>query len=165
MRHIAHSQIALTQLQLPSKRKAFDLADHDLQAGMMLMTAYRCVSSNVDARNTAHHVLKVVRLRNQFNPQDESAAYVRAMALIELGEIEEAKQWADIAVALASEDSRQSYNLACLLSMLGQTDQAIEQTRKTLQMGCSERKKLWMRDIDPDMKNVRSDPRFTRLFD
>ncbi len=151
---------------VPLIRRAYELADHDLQAGMMLMCTYRGAGDVVQCKNIARRVFEVAKIRSDLNPEDETATYVGAFALLEMGELDKAKSWAEIAVAVASEDSRQRYNLACLLSLLGQTEQAIDQIRLVLaEIRGNDRKIEWMRYNDPDLDKIRDDPRFVALFD
>ena len=52
-----------------------------------------------------------------------------------IGDLERARQWADLAAAIAVEDSRASYNLACLYGMLGDVEEALVHVEKTLRNG------------------------------
>jgi len=145
-------------------RQAYALAEFDLQAGMMLMTALHGASRHAEEQEIAKQVLRVARIRNQLNPEDETAAYVGGNALYHLNEIDEAISWSEIATSLITEDSRQFYNLACLLSLLKRTDQAIDMVTRALQLGCSESKINWIRYVDPDLVNIRQETRFQDLF-
>jgi len=65
-------------------------------------------------------------------------------------------------VALRPDDPIIFYNLACSLSNLGELDESLDAIKKSLDLG--------YRDIpymlaDPDLENVRQDPRFKRLLD
>jgi adenylate cyclase len=98
------------------------------------------------------------------NPEDERAAYVGAFALIYLDELERARQWADLAAAIAIEDSRASYNLACLYGVLGDVEESLIHFEKTLKLGCATQKRNWMQS-DEDLESVRLDPRFGELLE
>ena len=61
---------------------------------------------------------------------------------------------------LRSMDPVVFYNLACSYSLLGQTAPAIEALEKALRLGYSD----WAYLVrDPDLDNVRKDPRFEQL--
>ena len=85
------------------------------------------------------------------------------MALVDLGDLKRATRWADLAVSITVEDSRASYNLACLYGLLEDDDKALTHLEKALKMGCSARKKGWMR-VDHDLATVRRDQRFDKLL-
>jgi adenylate cyclase len=143
--------------------KAYELNDHDLQAAMMLASAYRAVGKAKDLAKIARHIVDISEHRLNINPEDERAAYVGAMALIDLGDHKRATQWADLAASVAVEDSRASYNIACLYGMLGDVEKAFVHLEKTLKLGCSANKRAWMQ-IDPDLESVRLDQRFAKLL-
>jgi adenylate cyclase len=145
-------------------RQAYALAEFDLQAGMMLMTALHGASRHVEEQEIAKQVLRIARIRHQLNPEDEAAIYVGGNALYHLNEIDEAISWSEMATSLVTEDSRQIYNLACLLSLLKRTDQAIDMIARALRLDCSENKINWIRYVDPDLANIRQEARFQDLF-
>lgn len=143
--------------------KAYELNDHDLQAAMMLANAYRAVGKAKDLAKIARHTVDISEQRLNINPEDERAAYVGAMALIDLGDLKRATQWANLAASVAVEDSRASYNIACLYGMLGDVEEALVHLEKTLKLGCSTSKRVWMQ-IDSDLESVRLDQRFATLL-
>ena len=145
-------------------RQAYALAEFDLQAGMMLMTALEGTSRHEEGQEIAKQVLRIARIRNQLNPEDETAVYVGGVALYYLNEIDEAISWSEMATSLVTEDSRQIYNLACLLSLLKRTDQAIDMVARALRLGVPETKINWIRCVDPDLVNIRQETRFQDLF-
>ena len=147
----------------PFLLKAFELANYDLQAAMMVSSAYRTSGNKSDLEEIARRIMEIAGQRLRINPEDERAAYVGAMALIDLGNLERARQWADLAVAIAVEDSRASYNLACLYGLLGDVEESLFHLEKTLKMGCSAQKKEWMQ-VDFDLASIRPDPRFEKLM-
>ena len=145
-------------------RQAYALAEFDLQAGMMLMTALEGTSRHEEGQEIAKQVLRIARIRNQLNPEDETAVYVGGVALYYLNEIDEAISWSEMATSLVTEDSRQIYNLACLLSLLKRTDQSIDMVARALRLGVPETKINWIRCVDPDLVNIRQETRFQDLF-
>lgn len=64
-------------------------------------------------------------------------------------------------VRLRPEDALAHYNLACSYSILGYTDEAVEALRRALDRGYGDVDYM-MRD--PDLANVRKDPRFRQLL-
>jgi adenylate cyclase len=165
----AHFYLALMYLtigrakeSLEPMRAAFRLADQDLQTGMMLMCSLR--ANGLSSADIAARMVAVAERRIAVNPSDERATYVGAQALAELGRTAEAMDWARRAAAFDTGDARTRYNLACLFSILGDVDETIGQLRKLLMSGYARRKITWIRLHDPDLDNVRKDPRFEPLF-
>jgi adenylate cyclase len=148
---------------LPLFLRSFELNDHDLQTMMMLAHAYRASGNVVDLKKLALQAVDIAEQRLKIYPEDERAAYVGAMALVDLGDLKRATRWADLAVSITVEDSRASYNLACLYGLLEDDDKALTHLEKALKMGCSARKKGWMR-VDHDLATVRRDQRFDKLL-
>ena len=126
---------------------------------MMLSSAYRATGNSRDLEKVARQTVDISEKRLKMNPEDERAAYVGAFALIYLDDLERARQWADLAAAIAVEDSRASYNLACLYGLLGDVEEALIHFENTLKQGCAKQKRIWMR-TDNDLISVRVDPRF-----
>jgi adenylate cyclase len=147
---------------LEPMRTAFRLGDQDLQSGMMLMCSLR--ANGLSSADVAARMVAVAERRIAVNPSDERATYVGAQALAELERTEEAMRWARRAAAFDTGDARTRYNLACLFSILGDVDESIGQLRKMLTPGYSRQKITWIRLHDPDLVNVRKDPRFEPLF-
>ena len=61
---------------------------------------------------------------------------------------------------LLPEDSMVFYNLACSYSLTDQIDESIIALNKAVHLGYKDTK--WM-DDDPDLKNIRTDPRYKRI--
>lgn len=148
---------------LPLFLKGYELNDHDLQTLMMLASAYRVSANANDLKKISLRTIDISEQRLKINPEDERAAYVGAMALVDLGDRQRATRWADLAASIAVEDSRASYNLACLYGLLEDVEKALIHLEKALKMGCSARKRNWMW-VDHDLDSVRRDQRFETLL-
>jgi adenylate cyclase len=144
-------------------RRAFEIGGDDLQSSMMLLNAFRGAGQKEDHGDLAHQVFAVAGRRLELNPADGSAQYVGAMALVELGDLDRAKEWAKIAAAIESDDSRTNYNLACLFSLLGEVEEAIIHLERSIRNDVSDKKFEWMK-LDPDLDNIRQEPRVQTLF-
>lgn len=149
----------------PPMLRAYELKSQDLHTGMMLLNCQTALGRIDDRRTTARDVLKLARRRISLNPYDERAIYVGASALQALGETEEATRWARVAASFEIEDARTTYNIACTFALLGETDEAIGILRKTLELGVSPSKIVWMRNHDSDFDRIRTDPRFAAAFE
>jgi len=146
-------------------RRAYEIDPRDLHTSMMLMSALQATGRIDEARSVAREVHAVTRTRIGLNPYDDRAVYVGAMALAALGDMAEARRWADTAAAFEIDDPRTTYNIACLFALLGAHDEAIRLLDRTLSLGVSEYKMAWMRDHDPDFAAIRGDPAFRAVFE
>jgi adenylate cyclase len=156
--------IGRPDLAIDSLRVAFDLANQDLQTGLLLINCLRGLDKPGDLRAVGRHVFKVAQRRLNLNPYDDRAVYMGALALHELGEADEAMRWAKVAAAFDVQDGRTSYILSCLFALLGQADESLALLRKAIELGCSQAKIPWMRLHDRALTSVRQDPRFKALF-
>ena len=147
-----------------SLRRAFELSPRDLQIGMMLLNGEKALNLHEKGKAMGETVLELARRRMNLNRYDDQAAYVGAFALSGLGQPDEAIRWANVAAAFEIEDARNTYNLACVFAVLGESDRALTLLEKTLALGVPARKRTWIRTHDSDWDQLRSDPRFGALF-
>jgi adenylate cyclase len=133
------------------------------QSMMMLMVSYQGSGRHADNRAIAERTMPMVERRLELNPEDSRAAYVGAMALVYLGDRPRALEWADLAAVIDSQDSRTNYNLACLYSLLGKFDKCISHLELSIKGGRPVRHLEWAK-TDPDLENVRHQPRFQELL-
>ena len=145
-------------------RRALELARQDLHSGMMLMGCQRALGLNQERNETAKWVWSVAQRRMSLNPYDDQAAYVGAFALEFLGNRRDAIRWANVAAAFGIEDPRSTYNIACLFSVMGEVDQALQFLRKTLALGVPQIKRNWIRYHDPDWNEFRDTSGFLAVF-
>jgi adenylate cyclase len=92
----------------------------------------------------------------QLNPDDARAATIRAVACCRTGEVEDGLHWAARAVEIEPQDGGVLYNVACLYSVAGEPERAIEYLERAAATGFGTRE--WF-EKDPDLAPIRSDPR------
>jgi tetratricopeptide (TPR) repeat protein len=80
--------------------------------------------------------------------------------LIQLGERDQALEWAQRAYAIDSSDPSVLYNIACIYALGGMTNQAIDHLDQAVRNGFGHRE--WI-DNDTDLDSLREDPRFQAL--
>ncbi len=96
------------------------------------------------------------------NPDDALSRAFMAISLVRTGQVEQGIVQAELAGALAPDDGRLRYNVACAFALAGQKERALAELRAAL-----ERVKDYITDWpvrDPDMKSLHDDPEFIRLF-
>ncbi len=64
-------------------------------------------------------------------------------------------------VRLEPDNPTFNYNLACSYSLLKNLDRSIETLKRAIELGFDDRKQF---ETDPDLENVRRDPRFQKLL-
>ena len=150
--------------------RAADLLAHasrvridDLQSTMMLMAAYQSSGRHADAKAIAERTMRMVERRLGLNPEDSRAAYAGATALVYLGDRARALEWADLSAEMESEDPRTNYNLACVYSLLGETNKSLDHLELSIKGGRSVSLIEWA-ETDPDLESVRGEPRFQELL-
>jgi len=96
------------------------------------------------------------------HPDDALSRAFFAISLIRLGKIEQGIAQAELASALAPDDGRLRYNVACAFALAGDRDRAMRELRAAL-----ERLKDYITDWpsrDPDLRILHDDPEFIRMF-
>ena len=156
--HAGAFQEAVTHMS-----QALEVGGDDLQSAMMLLNAFRGLGRAKDIKDSARRALAIAERRLALNPSDERAHYVGATALVELGDLARAKEWAQVAASMESADPRTHYNLGCLFALLGESDQAIAHIERSIQDGGAKVKINWMKQ-DPDLETLRNDPRFQAVL-
>jgi adenylate cyclase len=96
------------------------------------------------------------------HPEDSRPAVIGALALLELGEKDRAKDWAARAQAIEDEDPVSLYNLACVYNHLGEPEPAFDLLERAVTNG----RPFWKDWIanDSDLDALRNHPRYAQLI-
>ena len=108
---------------------------------------------------------KTIRLiddRLELNPDDARACQLGAGAAANLGEAEMAANYAQRALKINPDDPLLLYNVACMYSMLGNADEALNALEKAVDKGYGQ--KDWVAH-DSDLDSLRELPRFQRIVE
>ncbi|MDK4727202.1 adenylate/guanylate cyclase domain-containing protein [Rhizobium phaseoli] len=142
--------------------RAAEIRPDDYVSPIHLMAAYHSLGREVDRENWARlGLLRAERALN-LNPENSGPAHRGALALAHLGDAARARDWAARAIAIDPDDIVAQYNLACVYSVLGDVDQAIDLLEKLLPNSSVYHIK-WFNN-DSDLDNIRDDPRFQKLL-
>ncbi len=114
-----------------------------------------------DAVPAYRRALDIVTRHLALNPDDARAATMRAVAHMRVGETAAGLAWAERAVQIDPEDAGVRYNVACLYSLAGEIDRAIDDLYESLRCGFGNVE--WF-SRDPDLEPLRGDPRFQALL-
>jgi adenylate cyclase len=81
---------------------------------------------------------------------------------MDLGNRDKALEWAGRAVALEPDDPNTFYNVACVYSLAGELDKAIDHLEKAV--GSLGANRAWL-ESDTDFNQLRDHPRFIALLE
>ncbi len=98
----------------------------------------------------------------ELHPDDTRAMYLGSCALVEIGEVEKAKNWAERALDTDRHEPAVLYNVACAFSLMGEADRAIALLAEAIDNGFGYR--AWLEN-DNTLENIREHPRFKELLD
>jgi serine/threonine protein kinase/Flp pilus assembly protein TadD len=132
----------------------------DYQALMLSQTPLNTLGRHEEAKANLRRALQVAERHLELNPDDARALYLSATALLQLGERERALDWARRAFSIDPTDPGVLYNVACVYSLGGMVDEAIDCLDRAVANGFGHRE--WLLH-DSDLDAIRSDPRFEAL--
>src|SRR5262249_19103922 len=142
--------------------RALELQPDDYRSPLMLEQVLRSLGRRKEGERYARLGLKRAEAELQQHPESSYAAQIGAASLATIGERELALEWMARALAIDPDDNLARYNAACVYSLLGEADQAIDLLE------------VWIRQVGPDMKRwfkndadfepIRSHPRYQQLL-
>jgi adenylate cyclase len=137
------------------------LRPEDYSTPALLASVYVGLQRAEDARAAQQRAVTLAERRLKLVPDDERALYLGAGCLSSLGDTGRAREWAKRAVAMEPDDSAVLYNVACVYSLLGLADSAIDCLERSLTNGFGHWE--WI-EHDSDLDPLRSHPRFQALL-
>ncbi len=133
----------------------------DYSASFFVAQSFEAAGEHEAAKVAYGEALAVAERHMELNPDDPRAATMRAVSLSRLDRFEEGLYWADRALTMDPEDAGVRYNSACLFAVAGRVDRALECLEEAIAVGFGNRS--WL-ERDPDLDNLRDDPRFRSLL-
>ena len=144
-------------------QRAADLKPDDYQALLVQVGVLRALGRDQDMIRAAREGVARAERDLALHPENSRSAYLGAIGLAALGEIDRAKEWAERALVIDPEDSLTKYNVACFCSLVGEHDRAIDLLIELLPHSTRERKR-WVQ-YDSDLDPIRSHPRFREVVE
>jgi len=133
----------------------------DYQAVSLLVAVYHGLGREAEAAAAERRALQLTEKHIEIHPDDPRALYLGATILVRMGDHKRGFEWARRALELDPEETSILYNVACVYSLLGRTEDAIGCLQKVMEHGTFY--KNWAAK-DSDLDAVRSDPRFQALL-
>ncbi len=126
-----------------------------------LSLSYEGLGRMEEAHAAARRLLELLPNYLLQNPDDARARIFYAATLAKMGRKDEAIREGAAALELSPGDPMMLYNGACLYTLLGENDRAIDTLARAVGMGYENFR--WM-EHDPDLDRLRDDPRFIELI-
>ena len=143
--------------------KAISLVDNDYHSWGMLAACELALGNDRRVKQCAEKIFDQVEFVLAQDPDNGSALAFGAMALVVLGEEEQALQWTERALLLDGGNLYMRYNLAWPLLMIAKDrEAALAMVEPCLTKGGS--KLVSLAATDPNLDSLRGDGRFDRLL-
>ena len=141
--------------------RASEINPADYKPAGLLIQMYRSLGRHDDCKKAARKTVELAERELVVNPEDPRPAVACALALLELGEKNRAKDWTTRAEAIDPEDPITLYNIACVHSHLGESDAAFDLLERVIRNG----RQFWRDWIenDSDLDGLRNHPRYPRF--
>jgi adenylate cyclase len=133
------------------------------QAPGLLIQIYRSLGRDSDCKTAARKTIELAERELILNAEDPRPAIAGALALLELGEKDRAKEWTTRAQAIDPDDPICVYNIACVHSRLGEFDAAFDLLDRVVRNSGQQFWKDWIEN-DSDLDGMRNHPRYPQLF-
>ncbi|KRD51358.1 adenylate cyclase [Ensifer sp. Root278] len=144
-------------------KRAADIRPDDYLSPIHLMSAYKSLGRDVERAQWARIGISRAERALELNPENSGPAHRGALALAHMGEAQRAREWAARALAIDPDDVVARYNTACVYSILGDTDAALDLLETLLpQSSCYQL--LWFKQ-DSDLDAVRHHVRFQAMVE
>src|SRR5438477_2185642 len=142
--------------------RASEINSADYKPPALLIQMIRSLGRESETKAAARKTVELAERELILHPEDPRPAVAGALALLELGEKDRARDWTTRAQAIESEDLISLYNIACVYSHLGDSDAAFDLLERVTQNG----RQFWRDWIenDSDLDGVRNHPRYAQLL-
>ncbi|WP_455918726.1 TPR end-of-group domain-containing protein [Ensifer canadensis] len=142
-------------------KRAAEISPDDYLSPIHLMSAYKSLGQETERGHWAKIGISRAERALELHPENSGPAHRGALALAHMGEAERAREWAACAIAIDPDDVVARYNTACVHSILGDVDTALDMLESLLpQSSCYQL--LWFKQ-DSDLDAVRHHVRFEAL--
>ncbi|HEX2136431.1 MAG TPA: tetratricopeptide repeat protein [Microvirga sp.] len=142
--------------------RAADLKPDDYQSLLVLTGIQRSLGREQEMKRAAQEGVARAERELTLHPENPRPAYLGAVGLAVLGELDRAKEWAERALAIDPDDGLAKYNVACFCSLVGEHERAIDLLLELVPSATHERKS-WIKH-DSDLDPIRTHPRFQEVL-
>ncbi len=145
-------------------QRAAELRPNDYRSLGFLATAYKIIGDQDQAMAASRRCFERVEAAVKLHPDNAGALAFGAIALAELGQTQQAEDWATRAIMIGPDDHLVQYNVACAQVLLGNADAAVTHLESAFAASPDFRRWLaeWLAH-DADFDPLRGHPRFQAL--
>ncbi|AFL51357.1 TPR end-of-group domain-containing protein [Sinorhizobium fredii] len=144
-------------------QRAAEIKPDDYQALLVLINILRSLGREQEMKMAAREGVARAERELKLRPENPRPAYLGALGLAALGELDRAKEWAGRALAIDPDDRLAKYNVACFYALEGEHERAIDLLVELLP-GATHETKRWVK-YDSDLDPIRSHPRFSKVLE
>jgi TolB-like protein/thioredoxin-like negative regulator of GroEL len=159
------ARMRVAQGNLPEAARLFEQAlelnPEDYTVPLMLTWIYRGLGREEDSREVARRGIEAAEKYAAASPEDPRPLYLGAGGLVSLGQQEKGLEWANRALAMGPDDEAILYNVACVFSLAGDADRALDCLEAAVRNGYTGR--VWL-EHDSDLDAVRHTERFRNIL-
>jgi len=141
--------------------RAAEINPADYKPPALMIHMVRSLGRESETKAAARKTVELAERELISNPEDPRPAIAGALALLELGEKDRAKDWTRRAEAIEQEDPVTLYNIACVYSHLGDCDAAFDLLERVIRNG----RQFWRDWIenDSDLDGLRNHRRYAQF--
>jgi adenylate cyclase len=141
--------------------RASEINPADYKPPALSIHMYRSLGREDDCKAAARKTVELAERELVLNAEDPRPAVAGALALLELGEKDRARDWTTRAQAIDSDDPISVYNIACVYSHLKDSEAAFDLLERVIRNG----RPFWRDWIekDSDLDGLRNHPRYGQL--
>ncbi len=165
--HYFYARACFSQGKLDEAARLFQRASEvkpdDCQALLVATGVYRSLGRQHEMMMAAREGVARAERELALHPGNPRPAYLGAVGLTVLGELDRAKEWAARALAIDPDDVLAQYNVACFCSLVGEHERAIDLLLALLPRAGRQTKE-WVRH-DSDLNPIRNHPRFAKVIE
>jgi serine/threonine protein kinase/Flp pilus assembly protein TadD len=162
--HYGRARIAQGEFAEAAKlfERACALRPEDFQAPTFLGRCYASMGRQEEGEAMGRKALRLIDERLSLNPDDARASQLGATVAASLGLNDMARDYARRALTINPDDPLLLYNVACMYSLLGNSNEALDCLEKAVDKGYGQ--KDWV-EHDSDLDAVRELPRFKMIVE
>ncbi|NJO32251.1 MAG: adenylate/guanylate cyclase domain-containing protein [Rhodospirillales bacterium] len=143
-------------------QRASDISPDDCQSLLVVTGILRSLGRMDEMMIAAREGVARAERELALHPENPRPAYLGAVGLAALGELDRAKDWAARAIAIDPTDILTQYNGACFYAIVGEHEKAIDLLLSVLPRAGRQTKE-WVK-YDSDLDPLRSNPRFAQVL-